>query len=112
MKRIKNLLGYGIIVFLIFSLTKNISDYQQTVQLYEGYKTEYEQVQKRHIQLKTQIIKSQDQYEQEKIMRNELGLQKPGETTVIIPRPTPLPPTPTPTPVPLYMKWYRYFLNL
>lgn len=111
MKRIKNLLGYAIIVFLIFSLTKNITQYQQTVQLYEGYKLEYEQVQKRHIQLKTEIIKSRDQYEQEKIMRNELGLQKPGETTIIVPRPTAIPPTPTPTPEVFYMRWYKQFLK-
>ena len=111
MKRIKNLLGYAIIVFLIFSLTKNISDYQQTVRLYEGYKEEYEQVQKRHIQLKTEIIKSRDQYEQEKIMRNELGLQKPGETTIIVPRPTAAPPTPTPTPAAIYIRWYKQYIE-
>ncbi len=111
MKGIKNLFGIAIIIFLFFSLTKTIADYQQTVQTYEEYKKEFEDTKHQNIKLKTDIIKSSDEYEQEKIMRNQLGLQKPGETTIIVPLPTATPMPPTPTPAPNYVQWYRLFFS-
>jgi cell division protein FtsB len=111
MKKLKNIFGIAIIIFLFFSLTKNIADYQATVTTYKQYKAEYEKTKHEQIQLKTNIIKSRDSYEQEKIMRNQLGLEKPGETTIIVPLPTPTPPPPTPTPAPPFMQWYRLFFR-
>lgn len=108
---LKNLLGVAIIVFLFFSLTKTITDYQQTVQTHAEYKQELEQAKHQNIKLKTNIIKSSDEYEQEKIMRNQLGLQKPEETTIIVPPPTATPMPPTPTPAPNYVQWYRLFFS-
>ena len=60
---------------------------------------------KRKIELKTNILKSKDPYEIEKILRNKLNFLKEGEIAVIIPNPTPTPKQKKPPAKPVYQQW-------
>ena len=84
----KRILYIAIVLFLFFSLTKNLFDYGSTVQFYEGYKKEFEQQKKKNLTLKTNILKSKDPNELEKTIRNKLNLTKEGEVAIIVPEPT------------------------
>ncbi len=109
MQRIKRLLLYLLILFFITSLTRSLIDYGKNQQFYQDYKNEYENEKKRNVELKTQLVKSQDINEFEKIVRDKLNLHKPNEYILVIPNPTPTVLTPTPTPVPNYQQWIDVF---
>jgi cell division protein FtsB len=94
-----------VLIFLFFSLTKNIFDYKKTINFYNSFKNEYEQEKKRKIELRTKILKSKDPYEVEKIIRNKLGLLKQDEIAIIIPNPTPTPKINKPKELPIYRQW-------
>ncbi|OGK30998.1 hypothetical protein A3F29_02505 [Candidatus Roizmanbacteria bacterium RIFCSPHIGHO2_12_FULL_33_9] len=87
--KIKRIFLIVILVFLFFSLTKNLFDYRKTISFYQSFKEEYEKEKKRKITLETNILKSKDPYEVEKILRNKLNLLKEGEIAIIIPKATP-----------------------
>ena len=70
-------------------MTKNLFDYRKTISFYQSFKEEYEKEKKRKITLETNILKSKDPYEVEKILRNKLNLLKEGEIAIIIPKATP-----------------------
>ncbi|MFH1826924.1 MAG: septum formation initiator family protein, partial [bacterium] len=89
--KIKRIFVTIILIFLFFSLTKNIFDYRKTINFYQSFKNDYEKEKKKKIILQTNILKSQDPYEVEKIIRNKLNLLKDGEVALIIPRPTTIP---------------------
>ncbi|MFH1827101.1 MAG: hypothetical protein ABH812_01545, partial [bacterium] len=55
--------------------------------------------------LQTNILKSQDPYEVEKIIRNKLNLLKDGEVALIIPRPTTIPKKQKVEAKPVYNQW-------
>lgn len=111
MKLLKKL-GIAIfLVFLFFSLTKNIFDYKKTLEFYDSFKKDYEEERKKKISLQTKILKSRDVNEIEKTIRNKLNLLKPGEIAIIIPSPT-VTPTPIPTPKPLLFKWLDKLFRL
>ncbi len=111
MQLAKRILYLIIVLFLFFSLTKNLFDYGSTVQFYEGYKKEFEQQKKENLTLKTNILKSKDPNELEKTIRNKLNLTKEGEIAIIIPEPTKTVKPPTPTPIPFYQQWWNYFFG-
>ena len=109
MQRIKRLLLYLLIVFFITSLTRSLIEYGKNQQFYQDYKNEFEKEKKRNTELKTQLVKSQDINEFEKIVRDKLNLTKQNEYILVIPNPTPTVLTPTPTPVPNYQQWIDTF---
>lgn len=100
-----------ILLFVFSSLTKNIFDYRNKIQFYESYKKEYEDIKKKNLTLKTQILKQIDPYELEKTIRNELNLLKENEVDVIVPLPTPTIIMPTPTLPPNWQQLYDVFFN-
>ena len=107
----KRILITLIVLFFISSLTKNIFDYRNKIQFYESYKKEYEDIKKKNLSLKTQILKQSDPYEVEKTIRNELNLLKENEVDVIVPMPTPTVVIPTPTLLPNWQQWYKTFFS-
>ncbi len=109
MKLLKQILFVVIVIFLFFSLTKNIFDYRKTLDFYQSFRKDYEQKKKENVTLQTSVLKNRDQREIEKTIRNRLNLLKPGEIAVIIPYPTPTPATIRPTPEPVFMQWFHTF---
>ncbi len=110
MKLLKQVLFVVIVVFLFFSLTKNIFDFRKTLDFYQSFKKDYERVKKENATLQTDVLKNRNQIEIEKTIRNRLNLLKPGEIAVIIPNPTPTPSRAvTPTPEPVFMQWFHTF---
>lgn len=98
-------------IFLFFSLTKTIFDYHNTLTFYQGYKDEYEAAHHNHIALQTKILRSSDENELEKTIRNKLNLLKQNEIAVIVPLPSLTPTVLTPTPAPPYRQWESVFLD-
>lgn len=109
MNLLKKIIFGIIIVFIFFSLTKNIFDYKKTVDFYQSFKKDYEREKKDNVTLRTNVLKNRDQREIEKTIRNKLNLLKPGEIAVIIPNPTPTPVVVKPTPEPVFMQWFHTF---
>jgi len=109
MRRVRMLFLYGLVIFFILSLTKNIVEYQKNLSFYRDYKEEYTSEKKRNTELKTQLVKAQDINEFEKIVRNKLNLHKQDETIMVIPNPTPTILIATPTPLPPYRQWLNVF---
>lgn len=103
--KVKRVFVAIILIFLFFSLSKNLFDYRKTINFYEGFKQDYEKETKRKIELKTNILKSKDPYEIEKILRNKLNLLKDGEIAIIIPNPTPTPKQAKQADMPIYRQW-------
>ena len=112
MQKLRRIIIGIIILFLLFSLTKNLFDYQRSSQFYESYKKDYEAASKRNLELKTRILKSKDPNELERTIRNRLNLTKDDEIAIMVPEPTSVPTTPTPTPVPPYREWWDTFFSL
>lgn len=106
---IKTFFLYGLVLFFILSLTKNIIEYQRNLEFYYDYKTKFEKEKASHSKLQTDYIKAQDINEFEKIVRNKLNLHKKGETMLVIPNPTPILTTPSSTPAPIYRQWLDVF---
>ena len=111
MKLAKRILYAIIVLFLFFSLTKNLFDYSSSVQFYESYKKDYEEQKKKNLYLKTHILISKDPNELEKTIRNKLNLTKEGEVAIIVPEPTIAPITPTPPLLPNYQRWWNVFFG-
>lgn len=109
MKKLKTFIVALLFLFLFFSLTRNIFDYQKNLAFYKSFKNEYEEERKKKAQLQTETMKSKDLNTIEKTLRNKLNLLKPGEISVIIPNPTPTPKIITPTPAPVYQQWLNTF---
>ncbi len=111
MKALKNILGIFLVVFLLFSLLKNIFNYKDKIKFYENYKQSFEEEKKKNIELKTEIVKKKSTTEVEKTIRNDLNLLKPDEIAVIIPSPTPRPVSITPTPGANWRQWLDLFIK-
>lgn len=75
-----------ILFFLIFSLTKNIFDYQHNIAFFQNLKKEYINEQEKNKKLKKEIIKTQDFYFLEKSIREQLSLIRPNEVVLILPK--------------------------
>jgi len=111
MKTVKTI---GLVLFLLFlttSFVKNLIDYNSKKAFYENYRTKYETEKKRNIELKTALLKKSDLGEIEKIIRNKLGLLRPDEVAVVMPRPTPSPVIITLTPAPSWRQWLKVYVH-
>lgn len=111
MKQIKGMLAVFLIVFLLFSLLKNIFNYKDKMQFYQDYKQDYDAERKKNIELKTEIVKKKSVAEVEKTIRNDLNLLKTDEVALILPSPTPTPVRITPTPAPNWKQWLDLFFK-
>ncbi len=111
MHNIRRIVLFLVAFFFVSALSKSIFDYRKNLAFYEQYKQEFEAEKKRNIELKTQLVKTEDSYEFEKTVRNKLNLHKEDEVIVVIPNPTPTVLSPTPTVVPNYMKWLDIFMK-
>ncbi|MBP9691477.1 septum formation initiator family protein [Candidatus Woesebacteria bacterium] len=111
MQRFRRILLVLLALFFITSLTRGVVEYAKNQQFYRDYRDEYEREKKRNIELKTQLVKTQDINEFEKIVRDKLNLQQPNEFVIIIPEPTKAVITPTPTPVANYAQWIEVFTD-
>lgn len=87
-----------ILVFLIYSLTKNILDYQKKISFFENYQKDLQKEREKNKQLKSDMIKNHDYYTVEKNIRQKLNLLQPDEFAIIISRPSP---SPAPTKMPM-----------
>jgi hypothetical protein len=108
---IKNVLIGLIAVFLLFSLIKNVSEYQKNIAFFKSFQKEYFDQQEKNNKLKTQMVMEKDPAELEKTIRNKLNLLKENEIAVIVPTPTPTPVIVTPTPPPVYQQWFKVFVK-
>lgn len=111
MGKVKRIILIFVALFFFSALSKSIFEYRNNVAFHDQYKQEYEEEKKRNIELKTQLVKTQDSYEFEKTVRNKLNLHKVDEVIVVIPNPTPTVLIPTATPIPNYMKWLDVFIK-
>ena len=111
MERLKKILYVVIVLFLFFSLTKNVFDYRNALNFYNGYQKDYEKEKKDNAGLRTHILKYKDPHELEKTIRNKLNMLKQDEFAVILPEPTPILTSPTSTPAPIYRQWITLLLG-
>lgn len=109
MQRFRRILLLLLAFFFITSLVRGLLDYFDNQQFYRDYRDAYEMEKKRNIELQTELVKSQDIHEFEKIVRDKLNLQQPNEYIIVIPEPTPTVLTPTPTPIPNPEQWLQVF---
>ncbi len=100
-----------ILAFLATSIVRNIYNYYDKQQFYDGYKDELKKEAAKNISLKTQMLKKSDPNELEKTIRNKLSLSKEGETVVVLPEPSPTPIVITPTPAPNWIQWWWLFMK-
>lgn len=98
-------------IFIVFTLVKNIIDYQDKIKFYNQYQQEYEAQKKKNLSLQTEILKKTDPFEVEKTIRNKLNLSKEGEIDIILPKPSPTPVIVTPTPLPNWRQWWNVFFK-
>ncbi|QQG44412.1 MAG: septum formation initiator family protein [Candidatus Roizmanbacteria bacterium] len=112
MKLFKQILVFLLFLFLLTSLIKNFFEYKKNYSFYEDYKNDYEKALKQNTSLKTQILKSNDPNQIEKIIRNKLNLLKSNEVAIVLPNPTPTPVMITPTPIPVYAQWWNTFFKI
>ena len=111
MGKLRRILYIFVAIFFFSALSKSIFEYRKNVAFYQQSKQEFQDEQKRNIELKTQLVKTEDPYEFEKTVRNKLNLQKQDEVIVVIPNPTPTILSPTPTQIPNYIKWLDVFMK-
>lgn len=108
-KFVRKLILTTLVAFLIYSLSKNIFDYQKKFVFFEDYKKGRQKELEKNKRLKSDIVKNQDYYTVEKNIRQKLNLLKPNEIAIILPKITP---SPSPTPVikkPSYQQWFELF---
>lgn len=111
MRTVKTTLAIFLIVFLLFSLLKNIFNYKDKMKFFDDYRHDYEAEKKKNIELKTEMVKKKSVTEVEKTIRNDLNLLKPDEIALILPSPTPAPKRITPTPAPNWKQWFDLFMK-
>lgn len=99
-----------IAVFLIYSLTKTILDYQKKISFFENYQKDLQKEREKNKQLKSDMVKNHDYYTVEKNIRQKLNLLQPDEFAIIMSRPTPTPvPLKTPTKSSQQQWWDLFF---
>jgi hypothetical protein len=107
----RNLVLGFLVLFFFSSLTRNFFEYRRNLSFHAGFKEEYETEQRRNNELKSQLVKTQDPYEMEKTIRNNLNLMKDGEIAVLLPDPTATPVPVTPTVIPPADQWRDLFFG-
>lgn len=105
----KKLIIIILLALPIMALSKSIWDSIEKNSFYDASLQRYNEQLEINKKLKSDLAKSKDYYEVEKIIRNKLGKTKPDETELIVPRPSRVP-TPTPTVIlPPYEQWREVF---
>lgn len=102
----------AVIGVIIFSLsTKNtIQNYQKTSQTIDKIEAENKKLNQNIAELEQKKAYSQTQFAKERIIRNELLLQKPGEFVIQLPENLPAPPSPSPSPSPEPIEEWKHLL--
>lgn len=98
-------------LFLIYSLSKNIFDYQKKMRFYEDYTMNLQKEKDVNKKLKSDIVKTSDYYSAEKKIRQRLNLLKPDEIALILPHSTPSPTPPTLLNQPIFQRWWELFFG-
>lgn len=111
MTSVKKIIFVLLVIFFLSSLTKNLFSYQRSLVFFNSYQDQYEKEQKKNNELKTQLVKTADQYEIEKTIRNQLNMTKDNETMILLPELSPTPFIPTPTQAPVYRQWWDTFFQ-
>jgi len=112
MERFKKIFLLFFLVFLFYSLIRNIFTYINKNQFYQDYKHTFEKENKKNIELKTEAVKKKSVAELEKTIRNKLNLLKENEITIILPETTIKKNiSPTSTPSPNWVQWKNIFLK-
>jgi len=111
MSLIKKLLIGLLFLFLLSSLTKNVTRYFKKLDFYQSYKKQYLLEKKKEITLKTKVLKYKDPDHLEKTIREELNLLKSDETAIILPHPPSSPKIISPTPLPNWQQWWRLLIK-
>src|SRR3989344_3993003 len=97
-RTLQNIIISLVLLFLLYSLSKTLLDYNKKFSFYQQYKREFQEETDRNKKLKSDLVKAQDYHTVERTIREKLNLSKPNEVVVIIPMPSvPASPTPTPT---------------
>lgn len=105
----KKLIIIILLALPIMALSKSIWDSIEKNSFYDASLQQYNEQLEINKKLKSDLAKSKDYYEVEKIIRNKLGKTKPDETELIVPRPK-ISPAATPTAVPpVYKQWKSVF---
>lgn len=103
----KNIILGLLIIFFMFSLTKNYFEYKHNLNFYNSYKSEYLKLKEKNNILKAQLVKTNDLYYIEERIREKLNLVKLNEEAIMLPQQSPTPIIFTPTPEPNYIIWYN-----
>lgn len=107
--------AWGFILFCLVmsvSLIRNSWRLSHQVDHSQQEAEDLQKLQETAEQLKQDIQREQTPFEQEKVIRNQLNMQKEGEIIIQLPPlPTPTPqPTLIPTPTPqIYQQWWNEF---
>jgi len=98
-----------ILVYLIISSIKSVLELRKTGQMVGEYEQELEAVKKQNQELKERLneVKKPEFIERE--AREKLGLGKPGESIVIMPKITIMPEKKKEKPLANWEKWWRLF---
>ncbi len=108
---IKRLILGLLVIFFLFSLTRNFFEYRRNLEFYEEYRTEYDAAVQRNNELQSELVKAKDPSMVEKTIRNELHMLKDNEVAILIAEPTPTPIVLTPTPPPPHQQWIDLFFT-
>jgi hypothetical protein len=108
---IKKIILAFLILFFLSSLTRNFFEYRRNLEFYNDYKEDYETVKRKNNELKSQLVKNNDPYQVEKIIRDKLNLGKQKEVAVLLEQPSPTPTIVTPTPQPNHKQWLDAFMG-
>lgn len=111
MSWLKKIFFFFLIIFIFNALIKNIVSFQEKYQFYLLIKNQYENLKKKNIELKTQLLRKKDPQEIEKKAREKLNLAKENEIVIILPSPTHPLITFTPTPQPNWQKWWDVYFS-
>lgn len=80
---------FAFIVFTLFtSVLRNATALHRNTKFLDQLKNEYESEKLKNEKLQLKYAKSSNPFEIEKIVRNKLGLVRPGEELIIIPTPS------------------------
>lgn len=112
MKSASKIFVFILAFFLLYSLVKNVINYQEKIQFYQSFKNDYLKEKKGNTELKTKVLKNKDLSQVEKTIRNKLNLLKPDEIALMLPAPSPTPQIFIPTPIPNWLQWWEVFTKI
>lgn len=101
-----------IVIMLSISTKNSVQNYQKTSETIKKIELENSKLSSNIADLKQKTDYSQTDFAKEKIIRNELLLQKPNEYIIQLPENMPPVPSPSPSPSPKPIEeWKKLFLQ-